>query len=289
MERNTSLASRPRVSACIVTLNEEDRLADCIRSVDWCDEVIVVDSHSTDGTRALAAGLGARVLERDWPGFAAQKEFAVRAAQHDWVVCLDADERLSPALRSEIIALRDGGFTGSVGWTMPRLSWYLGGWIRHGTWYPNRVLRLYDRRHGRWGGDEPHAHVELDAQPAALRHDLLHYPYRNLGEHLRAVDSYTTIMARGLWERGRRARPRDLVLHPLGRFSKFYLLKLGFLDGWRGLLLAYIAAHYVRLKYAKLLVMERDAQSPAAATAAPQEREALTTCSKNSIHRRDTI
>jgi len=283
MEGNTSSVGRPPVSGCIVTLNEEDRIIECVRSLDWCDEVIVVDSHSTDQTRALAAAHGARVIERDWPGFGAQKEFAVRSAAHDWVMCLDADERLSPALRAEIVAARDRGFAGAAGWTMPRRSWYLGRWIRHGTWYPDRVLRLYDRRHGRWGGHEPHAHVELDAQPAALHGDLLHYPYRNLAEHLRAVDSYTTIMARGLWERGRRARPRDLVLHPLGRFFKFYVLKLGLLDGWRGLLLAYIAAHYVRMKYAKLLVMER---------VAPPSSDhpvdgAATTPPRNSIQRRD--
>lgn len=281
MDRDTSSPGRPRVSACIVTLNEADRIGECLGSVDWCDEIVVVDSHSTDRTREIAAGLGARVLERDWPGFAGQKEFAVRAAEHDWVICLDADERLSPALRAEIIALRDGGFAGAVGWTMPRLSWYLGRWIRHGTWYPDRVLRLYDRRHGRWGGSEPHAHVELDAEAAPLRHDILHYPYRSLTEHLRTVDSYTTIMARALWERGRRARPSDLIFHPLGRFWKFYLLKLGMLDGWRGLLLAYIAAHYVRLKYAKLLVLQHEGTPP-------QTGEACATAATNSIQRRDT-
>lgn len=267
-----------------MTLNEEDRLADCLRSVDWCDEIVVVDSHSTDRTRAIAAECGARVFERDWPGFAGQKEFAVRSASHDWIVSLDADERLSPDLRAEILALREGGFAGAVGWTMPRRSWYLGAWIGHGTWYPDRVLRLYDRRHGHWGGHEPHAHVELDGPVRALRSDLWHYPYRSFAEHLRAVDSYTTIMARGLWERGRRARPIDLVLHPLGRFVKFYFLKRGLLDGWRGLLLAYIAAHYVRLKYAKLLIMERETPWPVPA----QARELPATPASSSIQRRDT-
>jgi len=250
------------VSACIIAFNEEDRIADCIRSVEWCDEVLVVDSHSTDRTREVSGDLGARVVERDWPGHVAQKEFAIRAAKHDWVLCIDADERVSPALREQILALRENGFHGAAGWQMPRMSCYLGRWIRHGTWYPDLCLRLFDRRRGRWGGHDPHDRVELDAKPRRLRGDLLHYPYRSFAEHLRTIDHYTTIMAQGLKERGRRPRVTDLVLRPAVRFVRFYFLKLGFLEGWRGLLLAYLAAHYVRLKYAKLLVLER--QSPSA-------------------------
>ena len=246
------------MSACIIAFNEEDRIADCIRSLAWCDEVLVVDSHSTDRTREVAADCGARVIERDWPGHVAQKEFTIRAAQHDWVLCIDADERVSPALRAEILALRDAGFPGAAGWKMPRMSCYLGRWIRHGTWYPDLCLRLFDRRRGRWGGHDPHDRVELDSPPRRLAGDLLHYPYRSFAEHLRTIDNYTTIMARGLRERGRRARTSDLVLRPAVRFFRFYALKGGFLEGWRGLLLAYLAAYYVRLKYAKLLVMERE-------------------------------
>lgn len=255
---------RPRVaaplSACIITLNEADRIEACLRSLAWCDEIVVVDSHSTDATRSTAAVHGARVVERDWPGHAAQKEFAIRAAQHDWVLCIDADERVSDALRDEILAVRDGGFAGAAGWSMPRLSSYLGRWIRHGTWYPDRSVRLFDRRRGRFAANadyDLHERVVLDGPCGALRHDLLHVPYRTLGEHLRTIDAYTTIMAQGLQRRGRRARVSDLVLHPWARFVTFYLLKGGFLDGWRGLLLAYLAAHYVRLKYTKLLVLQR--------------------------------
>ena len=113
-------AERPKVSACIITLNEEDRIADCIRSVDWCEEVLVVDSHSADRTREVATELGARVIERDWPGHVAQKEFAIRAAAHDWVFCIDADERVSPELRAELLALRADGFAGHAGWRFPR-------------------------------------------------------------------------------------------------------------------------------------------------------------------------
>ena len=172
-------APRARLSACIIAMDEQDRLPDCLASLDFCDEIVVVDSHSTDGTREVAAVHGARVIERDWPGHVAQKEFTVRAATHDWVLCVDADERVSPQLRAEILALRDAGFPGQAGWRFPRLSSYLGRWMRHGGWYPDRQLRLFDRRRGRWGGHDPHDRVELEGEPGTLRGDLLHYPYRD--------------------------------------------------------------------------------------------------------------
>jgi glycosyltransferase involved in cell wall biosynthesis len=262
--------ARPRVSACIVTLDEADRISDCIRSVDWCDEVVLVDSHSTDATRQIAAAAGARVIERDWPGHVAQKEFAVRAAAHEWVFCIDADERVSPALRDEIVALRDRGFPDFTGWRMPRMSRYLGRWIRHGTWYPDLQLRLFDRRRGRWGGHDPHDRVELDGPVGRLGQPLLHDPYRSFAEHLGTIDRYTTIMAEGLHRRGRRARVSDLVLRPWVRFARFYVLKAGFLEGWRGLLLAVMAAHYVRVKYAKLLVLQRAADGGGAPAGEPR-------------------
>jgi glycosyltransferase involved in cell wall biosynthesis len=250
-------AERPRLSACIIAFNEADRIADCIRSVQWCDEVVVVDSHSSDPTREIAADLGARVLERDWPGHVAQKEFATRAAVHDWILSIDADERVSPELQREILSRRDAGFTGAAGWNMPRMSRYLGRWIRHGTWYPDRCLRLFDRRHGKWGGYNPHDRFELDGAPKRLHSPLLHYPYRSFDEHLATIDRYSTIMAQELHAHHRRARTSDIVLRPAAGFLRFYVLKRGFMDGWRGLLLAYLHAHYTRMKYAKLLVLQR--------------------------------
>jgi len=265
------------LSACVITLNEADRIDECLASLAWCDEILVVDSHSCDDTRTRAAFHGARVLERDWPGFAAQKEFAVRAAAHEWVLCVDADERLSPPLQEELCRLRGGDFAGAAGWSMPRLSAYLGRWIRHGTWYPDRSIRLFDRRRGRivpHRDYDLHERVLLDGPCAALTHDLLHVPYRSLSDHLRTIDRYTTIMAEGLLARGRRARPLDLVLHPAARFAKFYVVKAGFRDGWRGLLLAYLAAHYVRLKYAKLLALQSAAVEAPAAGVAPARSDA---------------
>jgi glycosyltransferase involved in cell wall biosynthesis len=247
------------LSACIVAMNEEDRIGDCLASLSFCDEVLVIDSHSTDRTREVATQAGARVIERDWPGMVEQKNFALEAASHDWVLCLDADERLSADLIAEIVELKERGFPAAAGWSFPRLSNYLGTWIRAGTWYPDRQLRLFDRHRGRWTGADPHGHVELGVGDghARLRGDLLHYPYRSFEEHLRTIDRYTTIMAAGMHARGRRATLVDITLRPAGRFVRFYFLGRGFLLGWKGLLLAYLAAHYGRMKYAKLMVLQR--------------------------------
>ncbi|MGH0030439.1 MAG: glycosyltransferase family 2 protein [Myxococcota bacterium] len=252
------MAHDVRVSACIITRDEEDRLPDCLASLGWCDEIVVVDSGSGDRTCEIAKSAGARVIERDWPGHVAQKEFAVRAAQNDWVFCIDADERVSPALATEIEALRASGFGDAAGFSVPRLSSYLGGWIRHGSWYPDRKLRLFDRRRGGWGGRDPHDRVEVDGPVRALASDLEHHPYRSFGDHLRTIDRYGDIMAEELRRDGRRARLLDIVLRPPLRFLTFYLLRGGFRDGWRGLLLAYMAAHYVRVRYVKLWLLDRE-------------------------------
>jgi glycosyltransferase involved in cell wall biosynthesis len=249
---------RPAVSACIVAMDEADRISDCLTSLSWCDEIVVVDSHSSDDTREIAAGHGARVIERDWPGHVAQKEFAIRQARHDWVFCIDADERVSPELEKEIVELRGSGFPDHAGWRMPRLSRYLGRWIRHGSWYPDRQLRLFDRRRGRWGGRDPHDRVELEGSVGELDGHLLHEPYRGLEDHLATIGRYTTTMAAELHEQGRRAHAADIVLRPAWRFFRFYVVEGGWLEGWRGLLMAYLAAHYVRLKYAKLWLIQRN-------------------------------
>jgi glycosyltransferase involved in cell wall biosynthesis len=246
-----------RLSACVIARDEADRIEACLRSLAFCDEILVVDAHSSDATRERAAACGARVIERDWPGHVAQKEFAIRQARHHWVLCVDADERVSPELRGAIEALRAAGFPGRAGWRMPRLSRYLGRWIRHGTWYPDLQLRLFDRRRGRWAGRDPHDRVELDGPVGRLEGELLHEPYRSFDEHLATIDRYTTLMAEQLFASGRRARLSDLVLRPPWRFLRFYLLERGFLEGWRGLLLSYLAAHYARLKYAKLWLLAR--------------------------------
>ena len=257
----SDVTDRPRLSACIIAFNEADRIGDCIRSLDFCDEILVVDSRSTDETCEISAEFGARVIERNWPGHVKQKEFTIRQAEHDWVLCVDADERISAGLKKEILALRDAGFPGKKGWRMPRCSNYLGQWIRHGTWYPDRQLRLFDRRVSHWGGHDPHDLAHVDGPTGNLSGDLLHYPYRSLEEHIANMNNYTTIMAQGMNARGRKGSVWRIILSPAWRFFRFYVLKRGFLEGWRGLVMAYLAAHYVRLKYTKLYVLQNKKSS----------------------------
>jgi glycosyltransferase involved in cell wall biosynthesis len=248
------------ISACVITLNEADRIEDCLESLSWCNDILVVDSHSTDATRKLSEEHGARVIERDWPGHVAQKEFAVREARHDWVLCIDADERISAELRDEIEALRKRDLAEHAGWQMPRLSSYLGHWIRHGSWHPDRKLRLFDRRRGRWTGRDPHDRVEVEGSVGTFSGNLLHHPYRSFADHLATIDRYTTTMAQGLRAADRRARLADIVLRPAWRFFRFYVIERGFLDGWRGFVLATLAAHYVRLKYTKLWLLDHSSE-----------------------------
>jgi glycosyltransferase involved in cell wall biosynthesis len=257
----TNDAPQLTVSACIITRDEADRIAECLTSLDFCDELLVVDCGSRDGTQQLARELGARVIEQQWMGHVAQKEFATRAARNDWVLFADADERVSDALREEILERQADGFCDAAGYDMPRLSRYRGKWIRHGAWYPNRQLRLFDRRRGRWGGINPHDRVVLDGQAGKLRSDLLHIPYRTMREQLETMDEYTSIAARELLKRGCPFAGPRLILNPPFRVIRSLFLKLGFLDGRRGLLLALMEARYAYLKYRKLHTLRREASA----------------------------
>ena len=259
-----SAGDRPRLSVCIVAMNEEDRIADCLRSVDFADEWIVVDSHSTDRTREVAVDLGARVVERDWPGHVEQKNFAIDQAQHDWVLCLDADERISPELRASVLAALARNEQPD-GFECARRTWYLGRWIRHGGWYPDRKLRLFRRSRGRWGGTNPHDHVFVEGGVERLDGDILHYSYRSLSDHLKTIDSFTTIAAREKLARGRTAGLLDLVGRPSWKLLRMYVLKGGFLDGVPGLVVAVTGSFYVFLKYAKLREMTAAARRGATA------------------------
>jgi glycosyltransferase involved in cell wall biosynthesis len=246
---------RSGLSACVITYNEADRIEACLRSVSFCEEILVIDSHSTDATRQLASSLGARVIERDWPGYRSQKQFAVDAASHDWVLFLDADERLSSQLRTEIEAVRDGGFTENAGWSVPRITDYFGRFLRHGNAYPDRLIRLFDRRRGGWIGEEIHENTRVSGRVGRLRGHLEHYSYRSLSDHHSRMQRYADLMANALYARGKRCGLGKVLVNPQWRFFRGYLLRLGFLDGWRGLVFALIEANYVRRKYLQLYVL----------------------------------
>ncbi len=245
------------LSAAIITYNEADRIEACIRSVEFCDEIVMIDAHSTDGTREIAAALGARVIERDWPGYRSQKEFAVASCRYDWVLCLDADERVSEALRAEIEQLRAAGFGGCAGCSIPRITDYFGRFLRHGNAYPDRLVRLFDRRCGGWVGREIHENTRVRGRVRRLQGHLLHYPYRSLTDHERRMQRYAQLMAESMHASGRRAGLAAALLHAGWRFVRGYALRLGFLDGWRGLVFALVEASYVRQKYVKLNLLGR--------------------------------
>lgn len=257
------MSARVRLSGVVIAFNEADRIGDCIASLAFCDEVVVVDSFSTDATVAIAQAHGARVLQRAFDGFRSQKDFAVRQAAHDWVLCLDADERVSPALRASIERARDAGFDDAAGYRFARLSEYFGRFLRHGNAYPDRVLRLFDRRRGGWRGTrEIHESVSLDGPVRTLDGDLLHHPFRDLEQMLAKTQRYARMMAEHEHARGRRATLSKLVIAPWWRFVRGYVLRGGFLDGREGLVYAYVRANYVRQKAIMLWLLQRGAAHP---------------------------
>ena len=251
------MSGHPRISACVITLNEADRIADCLDSLAFCDDIVVVDSGSGDGTREIAAAHGARVIEHAFEGYRAQKDFAVGVARHDWVLCLDADERVTKELRASIEAARAAGFMDAAGYRFARATEYFGAFLRHGNAYPDRVLRLFDRRHGGWRGDrEIHEHVSIDGVVRTLAGDLEHRAYRSLDDQLTRYRRYARMMAEHMHARGRRGRLHNLVINPCWRLLRGYILRAGFLDGWRGFLFACLEADYVREKFARLWLLQ---------------------------------
>lgn len=245
----TSVKPRVSISTVVIAFNEEANIARCLESVaPISDEIIVVDSGSSDRTVAIARELGARVVHNDWPGYGAQKRFAAGQASHQWILSLDADEELSPTLRAEIAGL---DFTRS-GYEVPRAVHYLGRWIRHGIWYPGYVLRLFRRDRGGFTDDPVHESIVVEGRVGRLRGDILHYSYRDVHHHFEKMNEFTTLSARQMFEERRRAGVVQLTVQPVLEFVRAYVAKRGFRDGYPGLVIALFHAYYVFLKYAKL-------------------------------------
>jgi len=243
------------LSVAIITRNAASQLERCLASVAFAEEVVVVDSGSTDGTVELAERHGARVVRKEWLGFGAQKQFAVDAASHDWVLCLDADESLSPELREAIVeALKTP--RGLV-YAVARRNRFLGRWLKHGEGYPDWNVRLFHREHARWGSEPVHEKVVAGSPVLRLRGDLLHDSAETLEKYLDKQNRYTSLQAESLRAAGRRANAFQLVLSPAVRFIKFYLWRLGFLDGVPGLVHITIGCMNSFNKYAKLKALER--------------------------------
>ena len=243
-------AAGMRISATIITFNEERNIARVIESLRCCEEILVLDSGSNDRTVEIATKLGARVIEASWHGYAAQKNIAAQLAAHDWILSLDADESLSEALEAEIWQIKKAGPKFN-GYTMPRMAQYLGRWILHCGWYPDRKVRLFDRRKAKWVGQFVHESVRVDGPVGHLKSNLLHFTCDSLSQHLRTMDRYTTLAAEEIVARSQSVTFSRLLLDPPWIFFRTFILKLGFLDGVEGLAIAYMAALYNFVKYAK--------------------------------------
>ncbi len=287
---------RPTVSAAVICLDEARNIGACLASLAWCDEIVVVDSGSRDGTVEIARKHATRVLHHAWPGYVAQKNWALEQATSDWVLCVDADERCTPALRAAIeSALRgaanefphserseDARFPRSepeasgaiteAGFEVRRHVFYLGRWIDHGGWYPDWKLRLVRRGRARWGGVDPHDKLIADGPVRRLDAELEHFTYADFAAHLRTVQRFSDVVSQQWVGEGRRYSVLRALLHPPAKFFECYVWKRGFLDGWPGFVIAATSSFYVFAKYVKL--WERKL-SPGNPTASTDERELL--------------
>jgi glycosyltransferase involved in cell wall biosynthesis len=242
----------PGITATIITLNEEARIAEAIASLSCCDEVLVLDGGSQDRTREIAHERGARVIEHPWGGYSKQKNFAAEQASNDWILSIDADERLSMELADEIVEWKRGRARPLAAVAMPRRAFYLGKWINHSGWRPDRKTRLYDRRYCRWEG-VVHEWLRVDGQVGNFRGDLLHFPYRDWNDHVARIERYAELAAQAARFDGRRGSVLQLAFGPPLAFAKAFFLRAGFLDGWRGLAIAYMAARYVFRRQFRIL------------------------------------
>ena len=254
-QRENASDSAVAVSVCIVASDEESMIRECLESVKtFADEtVVVLDSRSADHTGEICAAHGARVERHEWMGHVKQKDHCVNLAENDWVFCIDADERASTELAQRIQTMKRQGF-GADAYEVNRRNFYLGEWMQYGGWYPDRKVRLFNRKKARWGGVNPHDRVMLDegAVCERLDLDLVHYPYSDLAHHVRVINSYAGIAAREMGNRGAQFVTFHLVANPIAKFLKTYVVQAGFLAGVRGFIHAVMGSYLVFLKYAEL-------------------------------------
>ena len=247
------------LSVVIITLNEEKNLPRCLASVPFASEFFVLDSGSTDQTLSVARKLGAQVCEEPWKGFGAQKHSAVRQAQYPWVLCLDADEELSPELAEEILK-KFSQLQPQVGYKIPRLSFYLGRWIRHGGWYPDYQLRLFHRDHHQWALSTIHESVHAE-KTEKLEHPMRHFVFRDIAHQIQTNNRYSSLQAEAAFAKGQGFSWMKLIFKPWSKFLECYLWKRGFLDGFPGFFIAVGAAYSVFLRHGKIWELESRSQN----------------------------
>jgi glycosyltransferase involved in cell wall biosynthesis len=247
---------RQPLSVTIITLNEAAHIAAALDSASFADEILVVDSGSSDGTADIARAKGVRVLTREWTGYVEQKNFAAEQASHDWIFSLDADERIPPPLAEEIRGILAAD-PPHHGYRVPRVTFHLGRWIRTTDFYPDYQTRLYDRRHARWRGRYVHESVSVDGPSGQLKNDLQHYSFADLRDQIKRINHYSTLSAKQMYEAGRRTGPVEILVHPPAAFLRNYILRRGFLDGTAGLTISLVNAWSVGLKFMKLWELQR--------------------------------
>lgn len=245
------------ISATLITYNEEQNIAGALESLSWIDEIVVVDSGSSDKTLDICRRFTDKIFHRDWTGYVDQKNFAVEKALHDWILSLDADERVSPELLAEIEAL-NATEVRCLGYRIPRVAFFMGRWIRHGTWYPDYQLRLFDRRHATWEGGRVHESVKIPEKPEVLTGEIHHFTYRNFDEYLKRLETYSSLAALDYRDKGKPATPLNLLVKPFAAFVSSYLLKRGFLDGTPGFAVAIMSSISAFFKHAKLYELKRN-------------------------------
>ncbi len=253
------------ISVCLIAANEAHRIRGALESVaPWTSEIIVVlNDDVNDGTDKIAESFGAKVFREPWKGHVAQKNSAAEKASGDWILGLDADEVISPGLRSEIqkLFLEPEKIKPIAAFSFPRCTFYSGRWIRHGDWYPDRKVRLWRRGQAKWGGLNPHDAVIVNGRTKKLNEDLLHYSMEDLNHLIRKTISYTDIIARQKFESGQHAGLFTLWFRPFWRFVRGYFLRQGFLDGWQGFSIAWLGAFYTFLRYAKVRELKLQKQT----------------------------
>ncbi|HBA83628.1 MAG TPA: hypothetical protein DCZ95_05985 [Verrucomicrobia bacterium] len=243
---------REKISACVICFNEEDKIGRCLQSLRWCDEIVVMDSFSTDRTVEICREYTDRVYQHEWLGYVGQRNTVRELSRHPWILFLDSDEEVSPALRDEILGEFGRGTGPYLGYEFPRQVYYLGQWICHGEWYPDIKLRLFKKEHGRTEGQEPHDKVVVSGAVKRLKSPVWHYTYDDLRDHLDTLNRFSTITAQQKFVQETPFRWTDLLFRPFFHFFKGYILRLGFLDGSRGFLIAMLCSFGAYMKYAKL-------------------------------------
>jgi len=247
-----------RLSVIIITYNEEDNIRECLESVKWSDEIVIVDAFSSDRTVEIAREFTPRVLQNRWTNFSQQKNFALGKASNEWVLNIDADERVTPELQKEILAILKSQSLSFNGYYIARRNHYWGKWIRHCGWYPDYKLRLFLREKGKFNERLVHESVLVEGRKGYLKSCLNHYSYKNLSDHLSKIDKFTSLAAREMFTNGKKGRVFDLLFRPAVKFINMYLIKRGYLDGTYGLIVSIIGSFYVFMKYLKLWQLSRE-------------------------------